>query len=267
MQDSLTAICTRWHLHDPVPLAQTRTAGLWRVSSLRGDAVVKLLTPAGAGEMAGVRYLEARRSIGAAEVWEVSQTAVLMEWISERSLVGEVQAGRDFAAAPILAHLMNTPPRRMPAGLHTLDDWLAPLTAPQGPVHPAIVPARKVAARLLATTTARRPLHGDLHHENVLNGKRGWAMIDPKGLIGDPGYDVAAAFCNPLGMEALTHREARIGMLGRCFAQVPGQTLRRILDWAYVGTAIPAVWDLDAGLDARATLRLLPMIDRVRTLS
>ncbi|WP_159462111.1 aminoglycoside phosphotransferase family protein [Salirhabdus sp. Marseille-P4669] len=42
-------------------------------------------------------------------------------------------------------------------------------------------------------------LHGDLHHENILFSKdRGWLAIDPKGVIGDPYFDVAAFLYNHL---------------------------------------------------------------------
>ena len=42
-------------------------------------------------------------------------------------------------------------------------------------------------------------LHGDLHHENILRSADGWALIDPKGLCGDPAYEVVAFLRNPIG--------------------------------------------------------------------
>jgi streptomycin 6-kinase len=57
---------------------------------------------------------------------------------------------------------------------------------------------------LLAAPQDVCALHGDLHHGNVLDFKeRGWLAIDPKGLIGDRGFDFANIFCNPdLGIAA-----------------------------------------------------------------
>lgn len=41
-------------------------------------------------------------------------------------------------------------------------------------------------------------LHGDLHHGNILDfGTRGWLAIDPKGLLGERGFDYANIFTNP----------------------------------------------------------------------
>ncbi len=46
--------------------------------------------------------------------------------------------------------------------------------------------------------TEKCVLHGDLHHENVLDfGEKGWLAIDPKKLYGDRAFDYANIFCNP----------------------------------------------------------------------
>jgi streptomycin 6-kinase len=49
-----------------------------------------------------------------------------------------------------------------------------------------------------ASVTAQRALHGDLHHENVLDfGERRWLAIDPHGLHGERFFDFANIFTNP----------------------------------------------------------------------
>ena len=41
-------------------------------------------------------------------------------------------------------------------------------------------------------------LHGDMHHFNVLRaGREPWLAIDPKGLAGDPCFDVCQFLRNP----------------------------------------------------------------------
>lgn len=41
-------------------------------------------------------------------------------------------------------------------------------------------------------------LHGDLHHFNILwDERKGWRVIDPKGLVGDPSFEMAAYLRNP----------------------------------------------------------------------
>lgn len=62
------------------------------------------------------------------------------------------------------------------------------------------VPTRcaAVANVLLSSPHDEVVLHGDLHHGNILDfGTRGWLAIDPKGLVGERGFDYANIFTNP----------------------------------------------------------------------
>jgi streptomycin 6-kinase len=55
-----------------------------------------------------------------------------------------------------------------------------------------------IADKLLDDPRDIVALHGDIHHGNILDfGERGWLAIDPKGLIGERGFDYANNFCNP----------------------------------------------------------------------
>jgi streptomycin 6-kinase len=52
---------------------------------------------------------------------------------------------------------------------------------------------------------ARPPLilHGDFHHENILySSKDGWVAIDPKGVCGDPGYEIGTFMLNQIPTES-----------------------------------------------------------------
>ena len=77
--------------------------------------------------------------------------------------------------------------------------------------------ARKIRDQLLKMAMLDVLLHGDLHHDNILqNGDDearhsfsdgGWLVIDPKGVIGESAYEVAAFIRNPMP-ELLTHDDA-----------------------------------------------------------
>lgn len=55
-----------------------------------------------------------------------------------------------------------------------------------------------MANLLLSSPHDEVVLHGDLHHGNILDfGTRGWLAIDPKGLVGERGFDYANIFTNP----------------------------------------------------------------------
>jgi streptomycin 6-kinase len=41
-------------------------------------------------------------------------------------------------------------------------------------------------------------LHGDLHHWNILSaGREPWLALDPKGVVGEPGYEIGPLLLNP----------------------------------------------------------------------
>ena len=40
-------------------------------------------------------------------------------------------------------------------------------------------------------------LHGDLHHDNILQSDTSWSVIDPHGYIGDPCAEVGPMIFNP----------------------------------------------------------------------
>ena len=80
---------------------------------------------------------------------------------------------------------------------------------------------------------AMGPLHGDLHHENILLGPRGWVVIDPKGLLGEAEFEPSALMRNPIdglakAEDLIDLLEARLEHLSvRC-----GFDRDRILDWS-----------------------------------
>ncbi|MGH7919480.1 MAG: aminoglycoside phosphotransferase family protein, partial [Candidatus Dormibacteraceae bacterium] len=70
---------------------------------------------------------------------------------------------------------------------------------------------RAIADRLLDRGTAPVLLHGDLHHENVLDaGDRGWLAIDPKGIAGAREFEYCNLFTNWTPGQAIRHFDARL---------------------------------------------------------
>ena len=78
-------------------------------------------------------------------------------------------------------------------------------------VMPVTTPSIKIQA--VAARGAKVVLHGDFHHYNVLSAQRAnWLAIDPKGMLGDPGYEVGPFLCNPwLSPPAVLQQQARRG--------------------------------------------------------
>ncbi|MDZ7928401.1 MAG: aminoglycoside phosphotransferase family protein [Agrobacterium sp.] len=103
-----------------------------------------------------------------------------------------------------------------------------------------------LAETLLANQKNIRPLHGDLHHDNIISGgPRGWLAIDPQGLVGDPAYDVANTFGNPLNALPDIVDPERIGILSRTFSRALNCPEDKILHYAIAHAGLSICWSLD----------------------
>jgi len=66
-----------------------------------------------------------------------------------------------------------------------------------GPLPVRLVEAAETLFAELLATEEPVLLHGDLHHDNILLSERGgWLAIDPKGIIGEPAYEVGSMLRN-----------------------------------------------------------------------
>jgi streptomycin 6-kinase len=163
--------------------------------------MLKVLKPT-SDEQNGATMLRYFDGHGAVRVHEAHNNALLMERADgPRSLVAMATTGGDADAAEILAAtvLKLHAPRQTarPERLTPLREWFSALYRRERDT-PLLGRCADRARRLIASEQDIVPLHGDLHHDNVLDGgERGWLAIDPKALIGERAYDVANLLGNP----------------------------------------------------------------------
>lgn len=88
------------------------------------------------------------------------------------------------------------------------------------------------------------PLHGDIHHDNVLHDReRGWLAIDPKGLLGERTFDYTNIFCNP-DLETATSPT----VFSRRLDVVPDESKidrERLLRWVFAYAGLSASWCME----------------------
>lgn len=98
----------------------------------------------------------------------------------------------------------------------------------------------------LLVTSSDKPilLHGDLHHGNVLSAQRQpWLAIDPKGVLGEPAYEVGACLRNPVHqMSRLTSPETVLARRVDIFVHELGLDRERVLGWAFSQAVLSAWW-------------------------
>lgn len=185
---------------------------------------------------------------GAAEVWAHDVEALLMERaLGPANLKAMSMAGEDDAATRVLcaaARRLHGVPKPPPPAMITMERWFADLLAHGEKYGGTIAEGLRIARRLLTAETEKCVLHGDLHHENVLDfGGKGWLAIDPKKLYGDRAFDYANIFCNPdLSVAADPAVFAR--RLQAVCAEA-GLERRRLLEWITAWAALSAVWFLE----------------------
>lgn len=267
-QNALNRAMIRWSLSKAVLQAETATSWLYKVEQLaHSPAALKILKPdAGQDERRGGALLAWYAGEGAATVFDTHEEAVFMEWVDGPPLSKPARNGRDdestIAAAQVVSSLHKRRPDP-PEGLVPLRERMTPLFTAQARSWPHT--ARDLFARsvgiglaLFDKPQAQIPLHGDLHHDNILSSDRGWLAIDPKGVLGDPAYDLANFFRNPEHAVELAANAARVNRMADIFAERLGYQRRRILGWAAAHCALSACWDIEDDKPITVQLAVLP---------
>ncbi|WP_353641856.1 aminoglycoside phosphotransferase family protein [Mesorhizobium sp. WSM2239] len=248
------AFPARWNVSDPILIAQTFSSRIWKVRLDDGKpAVVKDLKPFDdvEDELRGAHFLSWRNGDGAVKLLGFDSNKMLLEYAGERHLVDDLNTYGDSVAteiaAEVMARLFAPSDLPIPGDLQPLRERFKSLFQRAKADRDAgrdgfYVEAATLAERLLADPRDVRPLHGDLHHENIMHGPRGWLAIDPKGVLGDPGFDAANMFYNPLDRDDLCLDPNRIASMAEIFARTLGQDVRSILDHAVAYGCLSAAW-------------------------
>jgi streptomycin 6-kinase len=117
-----------------------------------------------------------------------------------------------------------------------------------GPLPAAVLGRAEALVRdLLASAPSIVLLHGDFHHYNVLSAERApWLAIDPKGMAGDPGYEVGPFLLNPHwgGIEIEPWRlQRRLEIL----AAELDYDRARLREWGIAHAVLSACWNAEDG--------------------
>ena len=111
-----------------------------------------------------------------------------------------------------------------------------------GPLPSDLVRQAEVLFReLLGSSAEPVLLHGDLHHDNILAAERApWLALDPKGVVGEPAYEVGALMRNPRPQPAsVLSRRASI------LAEELGLDRVRLVAWSFAQAVLSAWWSVE----------------------
>lgn len=236
----------RWALvQDGDPII-THSSRLLPVRRNGDPAMLKIATAQ--EEKRGTGIMIWWNGIGAARVIEHDDDAILLERATgNRSLAAMAQHGEDDEASVVICKVVAAlhKPRAVPL------PNLVPLSYRFRALYAAsadgiFTRCAETAQKLLADPRDVVPLHGDIHHANVLDfGDRGWLAIDPKGLKGERGFDYANLFCNPNHLIATA--PDRLTRQVKVVAHAAELERGRLLQWILAWAGLSAAWLLEDG--------------------
>ncbi len=155
-------------------------------------------------------------------------------------------------AAQVMRQLWRLPPpehsfprvSEWAAGLEKLRDRFDGST---GPLPASLVDkAETLFSELIGSMGESVLLHGDLHQYNILSAAREpWLAIDPKGVIGEPEYEVGAFLRN--GLLTKPQPERVLARRVDQFTDELGFERERILGWGLAQAVLSAWWSIEDG--------------------
>ena len=179
-----------------------------------------------------------------------SVSALLLERVTPGVSLQELWTPeRDEAHTRASAELLRRLWRRVaePHSFRPLRSWARALWNDAG----AEISARQQAQarKLLELLSTAYPvlLHADVHHGNVLTSDAAgepYRAIDPKGIVGPPGYDVGSFLLNPVQANA-DELAALLPKRLEIFRETLGLSRDELVKWGFVHAVLSACWTLE----------------------
>jgi streptomycin 6-kinase len=229
---------------------ETHSSWLMPVIWNRQSAMLKVFKPH-SDEFFSGNILEAFAGAGAVRVFVGDDAALVLEWAGPQRVLDVYNRLGDGPAMEILLDTVSKltgAKQKVPSAAVPLRQWFRSLFEKSGEL-PVLSGCAEMARKLLNGSQNQVLLHGDIHHENVLLSSRGWLAIDPKGLFGDPAYEVSNLFCNPLQDATIVLQPERMRWLARLCAERLSLDERRVLQFAYAHAGLSVSWEMEDGRD------------------
>lgn len=217
------------------------------------EAVLKIGLPEEDSELFDeARALEVFNGRGAVRLLEFDRAmeALLLEKITPGRNLKEMYARSPLKAVRAGIDLLKKILRKPPGGemFPSLDQWIADFEQKRN-----VLPDRQFeeAAALLqklrSEANQQRLLHGDFHHENILSSHRdGFLTIDPVGIVGDTGYEIAV-FLNEHARWLRGKKDLKKSLAAAVgeFSEAFGISEANLRKWAFVQMILASWWDFE----------------------
>jgi streptomycin 6-kinase len=277
LPDILVTCEQRWHIKLGIPFANLSYH--YVISGTRDDGthvVVKAFSPTGefALQAEALHLFGGRGSVRLLDD-DPTNEVQLLEYAEPGTLLSTLED--DEKAISIATSVMRQLWRPVPSGspFPTILKWGAGLVRLRryydggtGPFPARLVEEAETLFAELSTSMAEPMLlHGDLHQENILAaGHERWLAIDPKGLIGEPAYEIGPLLHNPFPQLLMAPQPGRI--LARRIDQLSEELSfdrARVRGWGLHQALLASWWDVeDTGQHGEGTLRCAELLSALK---
>ncbi len=221
-------------------------------------------------EIAALRLYDGRGCVRLLDA-DPDQGILLLERLYPGEMLTIVED--DDEATRIAAEMMQRLWRPLPAehNFPSVADWASGLAelceefgGGTGPFDEKLVEAAvSLFTDLLASSETPVLLHGDLHHYNILSVGDGWRVIDPKGVAGEPAYEVGALLRNPFTIFAEPDLKRITARRLDILAETLEMDRERLRQWSLAQAVLSAWWSYEDGgdpVDWEPTMRLASVL-------
>jgi streptomycin 6-kinase len=228
-------------------------------------------------EIEALRLYDGRGSVQLLET-DPQQGAFLLERLKPGTQLATLVEADDEQATSIAVGIMRQlwrplPPEhpfptvtRWTAGLGRLRQRFGGGTGPF-PRH-LVEMAESLFAELIPSMEETVLLHADLHHFNILAAEREpWLALDPKGVAGEPAYEVGALLRNPWpAIVSMPHVDRILARRADQLIETLGFDRKRILGWGVAQAVLSAWWSYeDHGHGWEPALAYAEILARIST--
>ena len=248
-------IAARWSLavEKPFPnLSYNYVAACVRADG--SHAVLKIGLPEEKPEIFNeANFLQICNGEGAVKLLDFDRKnrAMLLERLSPGKHLKEIFCGNETQAVKIAIDVMKKLRRKPIADseFRRLEDWFKGFDRAENTNFPKEY-VRKAQGFFDELNSRQNYLiHGDLHHENILSATREpFLAIDPKGIIGDIGYEISVFLNNHRWwLESEPNLQEKLDDAVRQFSEafaIEPQDLRK---WAFAQMVLSAWWTFEDG--------------------
>jgi streptomycin 6-kinase len=143
-----------------------------------------------------------------------------------------------------------------------IENWLTSIDKVSSDLLPnnLLHKARSLKNSLLKSIDNPVVLHGDLHHDNILQHGNSWLAIDPKGIVGDVGFEIAAFdFIHPSELSAPNINDLFAYRI-HTIARKSGLSAQLITNWVFVRLILTAVWLIEDNLNPSKAIDLATLL-------